>query len=110
MALHPNFPQNPRTQLATPQCAGSQPTKSCGTPATVNSFPRSSTKSAKRSKRGERQGYGDAAETSKSLLNWWFNTPHLMEGADGEISEFQYYFAQREALETVPSTCTMSLG
>ena len=46
-------------------------------------------------------GYRDAPETSRSLLNWWFNTPHLLEGAGGEFSEFQYYFAQREAMETV---------
>ena len=47
------------------------------------------------------EGYRDATETSKALLNWWFNTPHPLEGADGTMSEFQYYFAQREALETV---------
>ena len=47
------------------------------------------------------EGYRDATETSKALLNWWFNTPHPIEGADGTMSEFQYYFAQREALETV---------
>ncbi len=46
-------------------------------------------------------GYRDASETSKALLNWWFNTPHLLEGADATMSEFQYYFAQREALETI---------
>ena len=45
--------------------------------------------------------YSGATETSKALLNWWFNTPHPIEGADGTMSEFQYYFAQREALETV---------
>ena len=46
-------------------------------------------------------GYGGATETSKSLLNWWFNTPHLIPQADGGMAEFQYYFAQREALETI---------
>ena len=45
--------------------------------------------------------YSGASETSKALLNWWFNTPHLREQTDGTISEFQYYFAQREALETI---------
>ena len=45
--------------------------------------------------------YSGATETSKVLLNWWFNTPHPIEAADGTMSEFQYYFAQREALETV---------
>ncbi|MEI7835646.1 MAG: DEAD/DEAH box helicase family protein [Planctomycetota bacterium] len=46
-------------------------------------------------------GYVGAAATSKSLLNWWFNTPHLLPHADGTMAEFQYYFAQREALETI---------
>jgi type III restriction enzyme len=46
-------------------------------------------------------GYVGATDTSRSLLNWWFNTPHLLPQSDGTISEFQYYFAQREALETI---------
>ncbi|MCD6359097.1 MAG: DEAD/DEAH box helicase family protein, partial [Dehalococcoidia bacterium] len=45
--------------------------------------------------------YAGATETSRSLLNWWFNTLHLMPKADGTVAEFQYYFAQREALETI---------
>ena len=45
--------------------------------------------------------YSGASETSKALLNWWFNTPHLREQADNTVSEFQYYFAQREAIETI---------
>ena len=46
-------------------------------------------------------GYVGATDTSRSLLNWWFNTPHLMPQANGTVAEFQYYFAQREALETI---------
>jgi len=46
-------------------------------------------------------GYVGATNTSKSLLNWWFSTPHLLPKADGTMTEFQYYFAQREALETI---------
>jgi type III restriction enzyme len=46
-------------------------------------------------------GYVGAADTSRSLLNWWFKTPHLLPKADGTMVEFQYYFAQREALETI---------
>ncbi|MBI5179371.1 MAG: DEAD/DEAH box helicase family protein [Nitrospinae bacterium] len=47
------------------------------------------------------KGYAGATDTSRSLLNWWFNTPHLLPQADGTMAEFQYYFAQREALETI---------
>ncbi|MFZ4439353.1 MAG: DEAD/DEAH box helicase family protein [Syntrophales bacterium] len=46
-------------------------------------------------------GYVGATDTSRSLLNWWFNTPHLLPKADGTMVEFEYYFAQREALETI---------
>ena len=51
-------------------------------------------------------GYAGATDTSRSLLNWWFNTPHLTDRAASPASgpttsEFQYYFAQREALETI---------
>jgi type III restriction enzyme len=46
-------------------------------------------------------GYVGASDTSKSLLNWWFKEPHLLEQADGTMADFQYYFAQREALETI---------
>ena len=46
-------------------------------------------------------GYAKATETSRSLLNWWFKTAHLLPQSDGTMAEFQYYFAQREALETI---------
>ena len=46
-------------------------------------------------------GYVGASETSRSLLNWWFKTPHLIPQADGSMEEFQYFFAQRESLETI---------
>ena len=46
-------------------------------------------------------GYVGATATSRNLLNWWFNTPHLLPQTDGTMVEFRYYFAQREALETI---------
>ena len=46
-------------------------------------------------------GYAGASPTSKALLNWWFETGHLAEQTDGTQSEFRYYFAQREAVESV---------
>jgi len=35
------------------------------------------------------------------LLRHWFEAEHLTENADGSRSSFRYYFAQREAVETV---------
>ncbi len=46
-------------------------------------------------------GYVGASSTSAALLNWWFVEPHLLEKVDGSMFEFAYYFAQREALETI---------
>ena len=45
--------------------------------------------------------YVGATATSRTLLNWWFKTPHLLPQPDGTMIEFKYYFAQREALETI---------
>ena len=45
--------------------------------------------------------YEDASETSKALLNWWFKEEHIIYNKDGSSYNFRYYFAQREALETV---------
>ena len=40
--------------------------------------------------------YEGASETSKSLLNFWFNHEHLI-GQD----KFCFFFAQREAIESI---------
>jgi type III restriction enzyme len=45
--------------------------------------------------------YAGASTTSTALLRWWFDTDHLVEQADGSRAVFRYYFAQREAVETV---------
>jgi len=45
--------------------------------------------------------YEGASDTSRALLNWWFKEEHIIYDQHGTASKFQYYFAQREALETV---------
>lgn len=47
------------------------------------------------------KGYASASATSAALLRHWFESDHLVENADGSLSPFRYYFAQREAVETV---------
>lgn len=44
-------------------------------------------------------GYSGVSETSKSLLNFWFNNRHQIQTENG-LADFDYYFAQREAIET----------
>jgi type III restriction enzyme len=45
--------------------------------------------------------YDGASETSKALLNWWFKESHTIYSKNGTSTAFQYYYAQREAVETV---------
>jgi len=45
--------------------------------------------------------YQGASKTSKALLTWWFKEDHIIYNTDGSSYNFRYYFAQREALETI---------
>ncbi|MBW7897560.1 Type III restriction enzyme, res subunit [Candidatus Brocadiaceae bacterium B188] len=47
-------------------------------------------------KKWRNNNYKPASETSRLLLNFWFNTKHIRNGV-----EFKYYFAQREAIESI---------
>ena len=100
MALHPDFPESPH-EISDPSVRWFPADEELRDTGYGKLIPPLVHKIREKVKTWREAGYREAAETSKSLLNWWFNTPHLMDGADGETSEFQYYFAQREALETV---------
>ena len=100
MALHRDFPESPHTVIDpsvrwTPDAA-QIPIMGIGMllPPLVQ-------KIRKSVKTWRDDNYKGATETSRALLNWWFKTPHLQEHTDGTMTEFQYYFAQREALETI---------
>lgn len=45
-------------------------------------------------------GYPGASDTSRALLRWWFDHEHIIWGPDG-ATLWQWYFAQREAVESV---------
>ncbi|MDQ7785687.1 MAG: DEAD/DEAH box helicase family protein [Desulfomonilaceae bacterium] len=44
-------------------------------------------------------GYAGASHTTKALLNHWFKTEHIVLSGGDNLSQFQYYFCQREAVE-----------
>ncbi|MGH2568160.1 MAG: DEAD/DEAH box helicase family protein, partial [Bacteroidota bacterium] len=46
-------------------------------------------------------GYAGTSGTSLALLRWWFQREHPTEATDGTVFDFQYYFGQREAVETI---------
>jgi len=45
--------------------------------------------------------YAGASDTSRELLNYWFETDHSVTSKDGLNLPFRYYFCQREAIETL---------
>ena len=100
MALHPNFPESPH-EIIDPSVRWLPDDEALRDTNYSELLPPLVRKIREEVKAWRDDDYNGAAETSKALLNWWFNTHHPIEGADGTMSEFQYYFAQREALETV---------
>jgi len=49
-----------------------------------------------------RGGYAGVSETSRYLLDYWFNTDHMVKDAEsGESYPFRYHWAQREAIESI---------
>ncbi|MBT9142289.1 MAG: hypothetical protein DDT32_00785 [Syntrophomonadaceae bacterium] len=48
-----------------------------------------------------RGGYAGVSQTSRTLLNYWFNTEHEVADEDGNSIPFHYHWAQREAIETI---------
>lgn len=100
MALHQDFPQSPHAILD-PGIRWFPADEALRETSMEKLMPPLVAELRRKVKEFRDGGYVGAADTSKSLLNWWFNTPHLLDKADGTTAEFEYYFAQREALETI---------
>lgn len=99
MALHPDFPKSPH-DILDPKLRWFPADESLRDKM-ANLMPPLVPRLREEVQKFRDSGYVGASDTSKSLLNWWFNEPHLLEQADGSRLEFKYYFAQREALETI---------
>jgi len=100
MALHKNFPDSPHAIL-NPEIRWFPADEALRETSMDKLMPPLVSQLRKKVKEFRDSGYVGASDTSKSLLNWWFNTPHMLEQVDGTMKQFQYYFAQREALETI---------
>ena len=100
MALHPDFPASPHAILE-PSIRWFPADEALRTSSFEKLMPPLVPELRKQVKVWRDSGYAKATNTSRSLLNWWFKTPHLLPKSDGTMVEFQYYFAQREALETI---------
>jgi len=100
MALHKDFPESPYTILD-PAMRWFPADETLRETSMDKLLPPLVPQLRKKVKEWRDSGYVGATDTSRSLLNWWFNTSHLLPQTDGTMAEFQYYFAQREALETI---------
>ena len=100
MALHKDFPESPHAILD-PGVRWFPADEALRETSMEKLMPPLVAQLRKKVKEFRDSGYVGATDTSRSLLDWWFVTPHLLPRADGSMVEFQYYFAQREALETI---------
>jgi type III restriction enzyme len=100
MALHPGFPHSPYAPLI-PDQRWFPADETLRSTAYEKLLPPLVAKVREGVAAWRNAGYPGASATSIALLRWWFDTEHLTEEADGSLSPFRYYFAQREAVESV---------
>jgi type III restriction enzyme len=100
MALHPDFPASPYAELL-PDQRWFPAAEELRATAYEKLLPPLVAKIREEVKAWRDSGYQGASKTSRTLLTSWFDTEHLIEQADGTLTPFRYYFAQREAVETV---------
>jgi len=96
MAIHPAFPTSPY-EVLNPEHRWFPADEDLRDSSYDKLVPPFVNKIRREVKTWRENQYEGASGTSKALLNWWFNRQHIRE----DLKEFQYYFAQRESVETV---------
>ncbi len=100
MSLHPDLPTSPYQTLL-PEQRWFPADESLRASAYEKLLPPLVANIRREVKAWRDAAYAGASPTSQALLRWWFETEHQVEGASQALSSFRYYFAQREAVETV---------
>lgn len=100
MAIHSKFPKSPH-EIIKPELRWFPADETLREKGYDKLLPPLVAKLRKLVEEWRNSGYVGASATSKALLQWWFKTDHPMYNADGEEYLFQYYFAQRESVETI---------
>ncbi len=100
MALHPDFPTSPYEPLI-PNQRWFPADEALRETAYEKLLPPLVAKVREEVFAWREGNYARASNTSRALLKHWFDAEHLLENADGSLASFRYYFAQREAVETV---------
>lgn len=100
MAIHPQFPSSPYEPLK-PEHRWFPADEALRDSSYEKLIPPLVHKIRSEVKAWRDNEYEGATDTSKALLAWWFDTEHIIPKSDGILEPFQYYFAQREAVETI---------
>ena len=100
MALHPEFPLSPY-EVLDPEIRWFPAAAELRATAQDRLIPQLVANIRRDVSDWRASGYVGATPTSRALLQWWFETDHLVDQADGSQAAFRYYFSQREAVETV---------
>lgn len=100
MALHPELPRSPYA-VARPDHRWFPADEALRSTAYEKLLPPLVARVREEVAKWRADGYPGTSPTSLALLQWWFGTEHMVEQADGTLAPFRYYFAQREAVETV---------
>jgi len=83
MALHPNFPESPHAILD-PVVRWFPADEALRETSMDKLIPPLVSELRKKVKEWRDSSYMGATDTSKSLLNWWFNTQHLLPKATAQ--------------------------
>ncbi len=100
MALHKDFPKTPH-EILDPDIRWFPADETLRESSYEKLLPPLVHKLRRDVKTWREKKYEGASNTSIALLNWWFLKEHLLPQQDGTIHPFQYYFAQREAIESI---------
>ncbi len=100
MALHKNFPTSP-FEILDPSIRWFPADEALRETAANKLLPPLVPELRKLVKNWRDNNYEGATKTSFALLKFWFQTEHLIPKSDGSVDEFKFYFAQREAIETI---------
>jgi len=100
MALHKNFPKD-KYAILDPEIRWFPADEALREQGYEKLLPPFVPEIRKLVKKWRDKNYDGASATSKALLNWWFKEEHNIVNEAGETCQFQYYFAQREAVESI---------
>ncbi|MGK2898107.1 MAG: DEAD/DEAH box helicase family protein [Burkholderiaceae bacterium] len=100
MALHPELPRSPYVEID-PAHRWFPTDEALRSTAYEHLLPPLVARIRTEVKAWRDSGYAGATDTSRALLRWWFDTEHVVQLADGTTEPFRWYYAQREAVESV---------